>query len=115
MQSLLNTCFFYLLMKYRVLKHKTTNIRKIDNALGRIRSLEGVFYDWTDDFLQNKPTLNKQDTGLIAQEVQKVLPEVVFTIEGDRLAIRYEKLAGLIIQAINDLAAEVDEIKKKLP
>jgi len=40
MQSLLNTCFFYLLMKYRVLKHKTTNIRKIDNEVEFINYLK---------------------------------------------------------------------------
>jgi adenosyl cobinamide kinase/adenosyl cobinamide phosphate guanylyltransferase len=90
------------------------NVRKIDNALEKVRSLTGVLYDWTDEFLENKPTLKKSSTGLIAQDVQKVMPEVVFNIEEDRLAIRYEKLTGLIVQAINELADEVDLIKKSL-
>jgi hypothetical protein len=90
------------------------NIRKIDDALEKVRSLTGVLYDWTDDFLKDKPSLNKSSTGLIAQEVQKVMPEVVFNIEHDRLAIRYEKLSGLIIQAINELADKVDLIEKRL-
>ena len=52
-----------------------------------------------------------QDVGVIAQEILEVLPEAVTTRENGYLAVRYEKLAGIIIQAINELADEVDKLK----
>jgi hypothetical protein len=90
------------------------NIRKIDNALDKIRTLQGVLYDWNDEFMSftGNSAVPRQDTGVIAQEVLAVLPEVVFTRPNGYLAVRYEKLTGLIIQAINDLADQVDELKK---
>jgi len=95
------------------------NITTIENALEKIRSLKGVMFDWKDSVLEDKGGedgyfVRKHDTGIIAQEVNKVLPEVVATRNDGFLAVRYEKLAGLIIQAINELADEVDKLKKKI-
>lgn len=95
------------------------NITPIDNALGKLRQLTGVMFDWTDEELVRRGGedgyfVRKHDTGVIAQDVEVVLPEVVATREDGHKAVRYEKMAGLIIQAINELADQVDEIKKKL-
>jgi hypothetical protein len=54
--------------------------------------------------------VSKHDTGLIAQEVQKVLPEVIIERENGYLGIKYEKVVGLIVQAINELADRVDRL-----
>lgn len=95
------------------------NIAPIDNALGKLRQLTGVMFDWTDEEMARRGGedgyfVRKHDTGVIAQDVEVVLPEVVATREDGHKAVRYEKMAGLIIQAINELADQVDEIKKKL-
>ena len=93
------------------------NILPIDNALGKLRQLKGVMFDWKDDVVAGKGGedgyfVRKHDTGVIAQEVEAVLPEVVAERADGFKAVRYEKLAGLIIQAINELADQVDALKK---
>lgn len=95
------------------------NIVPIENALGKLRQLTGVMFDWTDEEVGRRGGedgyfVRKHDTGVIAQDVEQVLPEVVATRDDGYKAVRYEKMAGLIIQAINELADQVDEIKKKL-
>lgn len=95
------------------------NVQPIENALGKLRQITGVMFDWTDDEVAKRGGedgyfVRKHDTGIIAQDVEVVLPEVVATREDGYKAVRYEKLAGLIIQSINELADQVDEIKKRL-
>jgi hypothetical protein len=91
------------------------NIRPISDALDKIRTLQGVLYDWTDEFMETVPdNISRHDTGLIAQDVQQVLPEVVFVKDNGYLGIKYDKVVGLIVQAINELAEKVDAIEKTL-
>ena len=75
-------------------------------------------FDWTDAYIESRGGVNgylvqKHDTGVIAQDVQAVLPEVIAIKEDGTLAVKYEKMMGLVIQAINELAVLVDEIKQK--
>ena len=95
------------------------NITVIENALDKIRTLQGVMFDWNDDVVESRGGedgyfVRRHDTGIIAQDVEAVLPEVVVDRADGFKAVKYEKLAGLIIQAINELANEVDELKKKI-
>ena len=95
-----------------------TNIQPIENALSKLRKITGVMFDWTDEAIEKMGgeddyLIRKQDTGVIAQDVEAVLPEVVAQRPDGTKAVKYEKLAGLIIQAINELADEVDQLKKK--
>ena len=95
------------------------NIRTIDNALYKLKKIRGVMFNWNDEVVEqrggeDKYFVRKQDTGIIAQDVEQVLPEVVATRKDGYKAVRYEKMAGLIIQAINELADEVEEIKQRL-
>ena len=95
------------------------NITVIENALEKIRTLQGVMFDWNDDVVESRGGVDgyfvrRHDTGIIAQDVEAVLPEVVVDRDDGFKAVKYEKLAGLIIQAINELANEVDELKKKI-
>jgi hypothetical protein len=95
------------------------NIIVIDDALGKLKQIRGVMYDWKDSHIQSRGGLDdyfvrKHDTGVIAQDVEKVLPEVIAERPDGTKAVRYEKLAGIIIQAINELADQVEEIKKRL-
>ena len=95
------------------------NIVTIENALGKIKQLRGIMFDWKDEYINQRGGeddffVRKHDTGVIAQEVEKVLPEIVVERENGYKAVKYEKLAGLLIQAINELADEVESIKGKL-
>ena len=95
------------------------NIVVIDDALGKLKQIRGVMYDWKDSHVQSRGGLDdyfvrKHDTGVIAQDVEKVLPEVVAERPDGTKAVRYEKLAGIMIQAINELSDQVEQIKKRL-
>ena len=87
-----------------------TDIHTINDALGTVGKLRGVNYKWLKD--------GKQSTGLIAQEVEAVIPEVVttneeLTVDGvkDVKSVDYGKLVGVLIEAVKDLKAEIDELK----
>jgi len=95
------------------------NIQTIENALDKLRQLNGVMFDWTDEVIMQRGGedgyfVRKHDTGLIAQQVEEVLPEVVADRQDGYKAIKYEKMAGLIIQGINELSGEVKTIKERL-
>jgi hypothetical protein len=95
------------------------NIVVINNALGKLKSISGVMFDWTDSYIESQGGedgyfVRRHDTGVIAQDVEQVLPEVVATRKDGYKAVQYEKLAGIIIQAINELADQVEELKKKI-
>lgn len=80
------------------------DIAPITDALHKVRSLVGVLY--TDSADQRK-------TGLLAQDVQAVLPEAVTTDEHGNLALAYGNLAGVLVQAIKELAIKVEELEKR--
>ena len=103
-----------------------TNVRKIDNALEKISQINGVYYNFTDKALELNHTLDKEEqVGLLAQEVQSVLPHIIKpapfdidresgeSISGENyLTIQYEKIVPLLLEAIKELKAEVEELKK---
>ena len=87
-----------------------TNIEKIDNALDKVCQLSGYTFDRTDT------TDVKRQTGVIAQELVKVLPEAVIggptEDNPDALySVAYGNIVGLLIEAIKELKAEVEELK----
>ena len=90
-----------------------TDISTINDALGIVGKLRGVSYKW---IATDKPSI-----GVIAQEVEEVIPEVVLTNRdtnpstGETTEIKsvdYGKIVGVLINAINELKAEVDALKK---
>ena len=55
-----------------------------------------------------------KDYGVIAQEIEKILPELVTTKENGYKAVKYDKLVSLLIEGIKDLSKEVQELKNKI-
>lgn len=86
------------------------NIKPIENALEKVSKIRGVEFDWND----KQETYTGHDTGVIAQEVKEVLPEVVTEREDGMLAVRYEKMIGLLVESIKDLSTELSDLKKQL-
>lgn len=82
-----------------------TDIEVISDALARVLALRGVTYERIDS--------GQRQTGVIAQEVQAVLPEAVMVGEDENatLAVAYGNLAGLLIEAIKELDAKVEALK----
>ena len=87
-----------------------TQVEKIDNALAKTVSLDGVTFNWNDLAIGKDPT--QRESGVLAQQVLLSLPEAVAERENGYLAVRYEKLVPLLIEAIKELKAEVDALKK---
>jgi len=88
------------------------NIEKLDSALAKLNKINGVSFDWNEE--AEKYGKFGHDVGVIAQEVEEVLPEVVASREDGTKAVRYEKLTPLLIEAIKDLSKKVEELEAKL-
>jgi len=77
-----------------------SDIRTIDNALDKVMNMRGVTFDRE----------GRKGTGVIAQEMQKVMPEVVHD-EGVYMSVAYGNLVGVLIEAVKELKAEIEELK----
>jgi hypothetical protein len=86
------------------------NIKNIANPLEKLEKLNGVEFDWND-----KQDLYKgHDIGVIAQEVEEVLPEIVDTREDGHKAVKYDRMVALLIEAVKEQQQQINELKEKL-
>ncbi len=90
------------------------NITTIEDALDKVNAIRGVEFDWKADHIKSRGGedgyfVRKHDVGILAQDVKKVCPEVVAEKEDGTLGVKYEKLIGLLVQAINELSAKVNK------
>ena len=109
------------------------NIVNIDGALDKISKINGVFFDWKDmiDDLGFEPSRKKNDIGVIAQEIEEIIPQAVekapFDTEhcvetGERysksgedyLTVKYEKIVPLLIEGIKELKSENESLRDEL-
>ena len=85
------------------------NVSVIDNAMEKVNQLKGITYDLKSD--------GNRLTGLVAQDLEKVLPEAVYTTENlegkEHLAIRYGNTVGLLVEAIKELSAKIEKLEGK--
>ena len=78
------------------------NVETIEGALDKVLQMRGVMYDKDGE----------RGTGVIAQEMQQVMPEVVLDSgRGDYLSVAYGNLVGVLIESIKELKAEIEELK----
>ena len=94
-----------------------TNVVSIENALDKVKQIRGVEFDWTQEYIDDKGGedgyfVRKHDVGVIAQEVEAVLPEVVGTRENGTKAVRYDRMVALLVEAIKDQQSQIDELKQ---
>jgi hypothetical protein len=95
------------------------NIVPIENALTKLNKIGGYSFDWTDDYIEKESNgkgedgyfFRKHDIGVIAQELQEILPEAVAEKTDGYLGVRYEKIIPLLIQSIKELQLEINELK----
>jgi hypothetical protein len=83
-----------------------TNIKTIENGLEKVLQLRGVEYDRID--------IEKHQIGVIAQEVEKVLPDVVHTDERGMKSVAYGNIVAVLIESIKELKGEISELRAEL-
>lgn len=88
-----------------------TNVIPIPDSLYKINQISGVEFDWIPNDKLHGYT--GHDVGVIAQELERVLPEVVTTRDNGYKAVKYEKIVALLIEAIKELKREIDELKNR--
>ena len=81
------------------------NVKTVESALSNVKSIRGVTFDWKKD--------GTKGTGVIAQEVEKVLPDLVLGSSETQKAVNYNGLIGVLIEAVKELSKEVEELKNK--
>jgi len=86
-----------------------TNLTPIENALDKVTQLTGYTFDWNEQAKLISPNRTSREAGVMAQEVAEVLPEVVTTRENGYMAVNYDKLVPLLIQAIKELNAKLSK------
>jgi len=87
----------------------------IDNALGKVESLSGFYFEFNDTAIDLGLQEGKR-VGVSAQEVQSVLPEVVkdAPVDNEYLTVQYEKMVPLLIEAIKEQSTTIEELKTRI-
>lgn len=87
-------------------KRVKENIKTIDNSLEKVDQLRGVEF--------NKKGEDKKSIGVIAQEIEKILPEVVSTDDNGMKSVAYGNITGVLIEAIKELKQEIETLKTQI-
>jgi hypothetical protein len=81
------------------------DITPVDDALSKVDHLEGVYFKWKSD--------DKEDIGVIAQDIKEVLPEVVSEDNNGYLNVNYSGIVPVLIEAIKELKDRVEELENR--
>ena len=88
------------------------NISKIDNSLEKLLKISGYKYHWNKIAQEMYPERTTLDVGVLAQEVKEIIPSAVVEREDGYLAVKYDKLIPLLIEAVKALKAEIEDMKR---
>jgi hypothetical protein len=87
------------------------NIQLISNPIQKVQQLRGVEFDWNDKSIFKA---GKHDYGVIAQDVEKVLPELVKESSTGYLGVDYDKMIGLLIEVVKEQEKRIKELENKI-
>lgn len=93
-------------------KNWKKNIKNIDSPLEKLSQINGVEFDWIED----EPIHGNKghDIGVIAQEIEQILPEIVQTRESGMKAVQYDKIIPLLVECIKEQQKQINELKSKI-
>ncbi len=91
-------------------KRLKDNIKPIENALDKVKAISGVTFEWNE---KSHKTTGKKDVGVVAQEIEDVLPELVETRTNGYKAVDYQKLTAVLIESVKELTAKVEALENK--
>ena len=94
------------------------DITNIPDPLESLKKLNGVLFNWKDEWIKNQGGedgyfVRKKDVGVIAQEVEKVLPEAVAQRSDGVKAVKYDRLTCLLIEAVKKLNDKIEILTKE--
>ncbi len=94
------------------------NVKNIEDAAAKAKSIGGKTFDWTDEYIaehggEDGYFVQKQDFGVIAQDVESVFPMAVKKRPDGSLAVDYQKLSALALAAIAELTARIEALEAK--
>jgi len=89
-----------------------TNIKPIQNALDNVLKMQGVTYYWKVDEYPDKHFPEGEQVGFIAQEIEKVYPQVVLTDKEGHKSVDYSKLTPVLVEAIKEQQKIIEELQK---
>ena len=84
------------------------NLEKMEDVRYKVEQLNGYTFE------RNDTNDNRRYCGLIAQEIEKVIPEVIVKKHDGKMRVLYNNLAGLFVECFKDLYKEIDELKKEV-
>lgn len=91
-----------------------SDISPLTNALESVKNLNGVTYNWSPESTKGKRFPEGRQIGVIAQEVEAVYPELVSTMRGGDKAVNYSKLTAVLIEAIKEQQAMIEELQQEV-
>jgi hypothetical protein len=87
-----------------------TDIEPIDNALDKVLNLNGVYYNWKDKTKFN----DRHQIGVIAQDVEKIIPELVLTDDNGLKSVNYCQMVSVLIEAIKEQNNSINILKNEI-
>ena len=78
----------------------------LENSLDKVKQLQGVTFNWKES--------GRADIGLIAQDVEKVIPQIVSTNSEGLKSVEYGNIVAILIEAIKEQQKQIDELKAQL-
>ena len=92
-------------------KRFKSNIKKIDNALSLVRQIEGDTYEYKQDNEAGRVMPEGRSLGFVAQDLAKVLPDAVMKDEEGFLAVNYDAVIPLLVEAVKELDSQIQTAK----
>ncbi len=90
------------------------NVEPLENSIDKIMALTAMKYDYNTASFPNKNFSNRKQIGLMAQSVEKVLPELVATDKDGYKAINYAHLTPVLADAVKQLTKKIELLEKKI-
>ncbi len=90
------------------------DLERINNTLPLVLRLQGYRYNWRDEEYPDMNFEKEKQIGLIAQDVEKIYPELVRTDENGYKAVSYEKLTVILLESIKEQQKQIDEQKERI-
>ena len=93
-----------------------TNIRPVENALAKVKALQGVYFNWNQKDFPEKDFGTQNELGFIAQEVEQIVPEIVVKekTKEEYRSVKYDKLVALLVEAIKEQQKQIEQLQAKV-